>query len=54
MFADPLYSKVAADLASRLQAWMEETGDPLLDPDWAPPDDYRLDDRNAPGPTRGG
>lgn len=54
VIGDPRYSKVAADLASRLQAWMEETGDPLLDPDWAPPDDYRLDDRNAPGPTRGG
>jgi N-sulfoglucosamine sulfohydrolase len=35
---DPEYAHVAADLRTRLQRWMEETSDPLLDgPVPAPP-----------------
>lgn len=48
LFDDPRVSSIALDLESRLTHWMKETNDPLLEPNWAPPDHFRLDDRLKP------
>lgn len=37
LIAEPAFGEIAADLRRRLDEWMRETGDPLLDPDWTPP-----------------
>ena len=42
---DPAHAEIAEALDDRLTAWMAETADPLLDPDWTPPETYRLDPR---------
>ncbi|GHA21940.1 putative sulfatase [Devosia pacifica] len=44
---DPDYSDIVADLRDRLEKWMEETNDPLLDPHWKPPANFRLEDRSS-------
>lgn len=40
-------AEVIAALDGRLHEWMLETGDPLLDPAWAPPSHFRLEDRSG-------
>jgi arylsulfatase A-like enzyme len=45
--ADPLHSGVLAELRGRLEAWMDETADPLLDGDVDPPPGARPDDPDA-------
>ncbi|MGB3336610.1 MAG: sulfatase [Devosia sp.] len=42
----PDCAATAYELETRLLAWMTETNDPLLEPDWSPPGHLRLDDRN--------
>ncbi len=51
---DPDYAEVAADLRARLEAWMVQTNDPLLDGPVAPPPGARInaqDQRSADEPT---
>jgi N-sulfoglucosamine sulfohydrolase len=51
--ADPAYAEIRADLAGRLEAWMHETGDPLLDGPVVPPPGVELnepDQRSAGEP----
>jgi arylsulfatase A-like enzyme len=42
---DPVFAEIVAALDGRLTAWMQQTADPLLDPDWRPPEHFRLDPR---------
>jgi arylsulfatase A-like enzyme len=44
LMGDPKYAAVAADLAARLDQWMRDTGDPLLDGPVAPPPGAELND----------
>lgn len=39
---DPAYAGIAADLRARLEAWMVQTNDPLLDGPVPPPPDARI------------
>jgi len=51
---DPAYAEVAADLRARLQKWMEQTDDPLLDGPVSAPPGARInaqDQRSADEPT---
>ena len=53
--ADPELAPVVADLGSRREAWMRDTGDPLVDGPVAPPPgaEYNEQDQTSPGePTR--
>jgi N-sulfoglucosamine sulfohydrolase len=52
---DPDYAEVAADLRSRLEAWMVQTGDPLLEGPVPPPPGARInaqDQLSASEPTQ--
>lgn len=48
--ADPRHDAVRTELAARLERWMQETGDPLLDPDWVPPQTIHVVDRQSVSP----
>ena len=51
---DPAYTDVVSDLRSRLEAWMVETNDPLLDGPVLPPPGARInaqDQLSASDPT---
>jgi N-sulfoglucosamine sulfohydrolase len=51
---DPAYAEVVADLRARLEAWMVETNDPLLDGPVLPPPGARInaqDQQSADDPT---
>jgi N-sulfoglucosamine sulfohydrolase len=48
---DPAYAEVRAELAARLEAWMRETGDPLLHGDVAPPPGAEVTDPDAISPA---
>ena len=49
---DPAYADVRAELAERLDAWMRETDDPLLDGDVEPPPGAEVTDPDADLPGR--
>ena len=48
---DPAYADVRAELAERLDAWMRETDDPLLDGDVEPPPGTEITDPDAVSPA---
>jgi N-sulfoglucosamine sulfohydrolase len=48
---DPAYADVRAELAERLDAWMRETNDPLLDGDVEPPPGAEVTDPDAVSPA---
>jgi N-sulfoglucosamine sulfohydrolase len=48
---DPAYAEVRDELATRLDAWMRETGDPLLDGPVQPPPGAEITDPDAISPA---
>ncbi|HYH90904.1 MAG TPA: sulfatase [Solirubrobacteraceae bacterium] len=48
---DPAYSEVRAELAGRLEAWMRETADPLLEGDVEPPPGAEITDPDQLSPA---
>ena len=48
---DPAYAEVRDELAARLDAWMRETGDPLLAGDVEPPAGAEVTDPDAVSPA---
>ena len=51
MADDPAYSEVRAELAGRLEAWMRETADPLLEGDVEPPPGAEVTDPDQLSPA---
>jgi arylsulfatase A-like enzyme len=50
---DPAYADVRAELAERLERWMAETADPLLDGDVPPPPGAELNDPDGISASEG-
>jgi N-sulfoglucosamine sulfohydrolase len=48
---DPAYEAERAELAVRLETWMRETGDPLLDGDVEPPPGAEITDPDQVSPA---
>ena len=48
---DPAYAEVRAELSERLETWMRETDDPLLDGDVEPPPGAEVTDPDAISPA---